>query len=225
MYSVVTCVGLDEIIKAIEESVNEVDRILEEKDRVREEVIRIVRDIVRFSGDAITSIHLGKLDEAEEIIKRVEDLISKVYELVENHPELKYSGLVNDAVAEYVEAKLLLEFVRNGKVPRYNEINVHYVPYLKGLCDFVGELKRLAIDSLRRSDIDYAYKVFNIMECVYNALRRLDYPDALTPGLRHRVDIMRRIIEDLRAFLVDMESRLKLVKALKSRESGDQSRA
>ena len=57
------------------------------------------------------------------------------------------------------------------------------------------------------------------MEGVYSELRKLDYPDALTPGLRHKVDVIRRVIEDLRAFIVDMEKRWTLIKLLE-RDSG-----
>ncbi len=200
----------DDLVKSVEA----IDKILEVKDSVREELIRITRDVTRLSGDAITYIHLGEYDKAYELLKKVEELVRHVMQLTEEHPDLRYSGLVNNALSEYVEAKLLYAIVVEKRFMRYDEFSIHYIPYLLGLCDLIGELKRLAIDAMRRDDIETAESCLKIMEAAYNSLRRLDYAEALTPGLRHKVDIMRRIVEDLKMFLLDIAKRNVLVDAL-----------
>ncbi len=207
-------IDLRGVIATVRKSIEVIDSILQLKDSVREEIIKTCRDIIRLSGDAITYVHLGELEKANESIEKAKELVEKVLQLVDPHPELKYSGIVNNALSEFVEAKLVLTLVSEGRVPSFEELGFHYIPYLNGLCDFVGELKRMAIDAIHRDDYAYARKLLQIMEGVYSELRKLDYPDALTPGLRHKVDVMRRIIEDLRAFMVDMEKRWTLIKLL-----------
>ncbi|HIP56903.1 MAG TPA: haloacid dehalogenase [Ignisphaera aggregans] len=207
-------INLERLFEAVKKSVEEIERILQVKDSVREEIIRISRDIIRLSGDVITYVHTGDLEKARESLKRAEDLVRNVMQLVESHPELKYSGIINNALSEFIEATLLLRLVSSGDIPTFSDLGFHYIPYLNGLCDFVGELKRMAIDAMRRDDYSYAQKLLQLMEWIYNEVRKLDYPEALVPGLRHKVDVMRKVIEDLRTFLLDLEKRWTLIRML-----------
>lgn len=207
-------INLKHVFEAVNKSIREIERILQSKDSVREEAIRTCRDVIRLSKDVITYVHMGDLERARESLKRAEDLVRNVMQLVEPHPELKYSGLINNALSEFIEALLLLHLVSNGSIPTFNDLGFHYIPYLNGLCDFVGELKRMAIDAMRKDDYSYAQKLLQLMEWIYNEVKKLDYPEALVPGLRHKVDVMRKVIEDLRTFLLDLEKRWTLIRML-----------
>ena len=207
-------IHLERVFEAVNKSIRDIERILQTKDSVREEVIRTCRDVIRLSRDVITYTHMGDLGKARELLKRAEDLVRKVMQLVEPHPELRYSGIINNALSEFIEAVLLFHLVSNGNIPTFDDLGFHYIPYLNGLCDFVGELKRMAIDAMRRDDYGYAQKLLQLMEWVYNEVKKLDYPEALVPGLRHKVDVMRKVIEDLRTFLLDLEKRWTLIRML-----------
>jgi len=206
---------LEHIIRSIEE----IDRVLEVKDSVRENAIKMSRDIIRLSSDAITYTHLNDREKARETIQKLDELVKEFIKLVEPHEELKHSGFVNNALTEYVEAKQFYSYVFEGRLLSLAELKVHYVPYLLGLCDFVGELRRFVIDRLRERDITKCFECLRVMELIYNAVRKLDYPDALVPGLRHKVDVMRRLIEDLRAYLLDIATRIELMEAISSLKS------
>ncbi|WP_238523647.1 haloacid dehalogenase [Acidilobus saccharovorans] len=194
--------------------VESADRFLKSLDSDREEIVKTSRDVIRYSGWSITYLHQGDIAKAKENLDKCEDLTRRMLDLSSAHPELAYSGLVYNAVSEYVEAKLFYSIVVEGKVPSFEELKVHPVPYLQGLGDVVGELRRLALEKLRQGDIDLAWKLLEIMEAIYTSMRSLDYPDSVLPGVRHKVDVARSLIDDTKAILVDIQSREELKRAL-----------
>ena len=52
------------------------------------------------------------------------------------------------------------------------------------------------------------------MEALYNELRSLEYPDALMPGVRHKIDVARRLIDDTKALLIEVKGRRSLLEAV-----------
>ena len=206
--------GLDklgEIIKGI-------DGYLMERDSVREGAIKLTREIIRYSGWCVTAIHRGVMDEAQASLREAEDRVRRLQEALKPYPELYYSGLVYNALAEYVEAKLLLELVSGGEIQGPRELDVPPIPYLQGLGDLVGELRRLVLEYIRRGEYESAWSMFRVMEAIYLELRSLDYPDSLMPGVRHKADVARRLVDDTRAFIIDMESRRNLIDRLRTLE-------
>jgi len=198
----------------VADSVREIDAILKAKDEVREYLIRLTREIIRDSSTVITYVHLGKLNEAEDLINKLANVVRGLDDRLKEHPELRFSNLLYNALAEYVEALQLLHVVKYRELMPYNSINIHYIPYLQGVLDLVGELKRYILGCIRRNELAEAWNYFNIANEIYEAVRVLNYPDALLPGIRHKVDVTRRVLEDLRVLLVDIESRSKLISML-----------
>ncbi len=214
-YAAVRNVQIPELVKTVAADVDRVDKVLDEKDKVREQAIKMSRDIIRVSSDIVTLVHSGNTEGAAQLVNKLKDIVVGFSKLVEPHSELRHSGFVNNALAEYVEAMMFFNFVVKGRVPTLEELGVHYVPYLLGLCDFVGELRRHVMDLVRVGSFDRAFEILELMEGIYEILRKLDYPDALVPGLRHKVDVMRRLIDDIKMFLVDLKSRRELSEAIR----------
>ncbi len=192
-----------------------IDSYLAERDRAREEAIRISREIIRFSGWSVTSIHRGDIDSARRNLGEAESRVATLLELLKPYPELYYSGMVYNAVSEYVEARLFLDLVTGSGLKGPEDLGVPPVPYLQGLGDLVGELRRLSLELVRRGRYGDAWKLLEAMEAIYLEMRGLDYPEALAPGVRHKADVARRLVDDTKAFLVDMESRSGLASLLK----------
>ncbi len=195
--------------------VKSIDEILKSKDAVREHLIRTIRDITRESSLAITYVHLGRVGEAEEVLSKLRAKLSELDAELSPHPELKYSNLYLTALTEYVEAVQFLNIVKFKKLSSPDELGVHYIPYLQGILDLVGELKRYALELISSGTVSDAWDYFNIANNIYEAVKTLDYPEALIPGVRHKVDVMKKVLEDLREFLVDVELRTKLMDAIK----------
>lgn len=204
--------------RSIVESVGRARSALDELDSVREELIRLSREVIRESGWAITEVHKGDLEAARMHMERCEAAARALLEKASRYPQLYYTGLVNNAISEYVEAKLFLSLISEGRLPGLEELaglGVGIVPYLQGLGDLVGELKRLALELIRREDYDTAWLVLEIAETVYLELQGLDYPDALVPGVRRKADIARRVVDDLKGMLVDLSKRSELAGLLR----------
>jgi translin len=70
--------------------------------------------------------------------------------------------------------------------------------YLNGLAEVVGELRRKALDILRHGYSQEAERLLGIMDDIYSVLVTIDYPDAITNGLRRQTDLARGIIEKTR---------------------------
>jgi translin len=187
-------------------------------DNIRNEALKISRDVVRLSGWSITKIHEGDLDNALNHLDECRNVNRKLLEMTEPYPELYYSGFVNNAVSEYVEAEVFYSIVTRDYVRTPTELQVPVVPYLQGLADTVGELRRMVLDYLGKKDLGLAEKLFNWMHTIYSELRGLDYPDSLIPGLRRKVDVARRLVDDTKAFLVDLKSRYELIEMMNSME-------
>ncbi len=200
--------------RRIAEIVEEARVFLAERDEVREKAIKASRDVIKLSGWAITEIQKGDIARAEEYLDRLEKAVEYFMDLVRPYPELYYSGMTYNAVSEYVEAIVLYSIVKGRNIPGYKELRVPPTPYLQGLGDVVGELRRLALEEVRKGDYDKSWFYFRIMESIYLSLRSLDLPEALAPGVRHKADIARRLSDDTKALLIDLTSREKLSKML-----------
>jgi translin len=79
-----------------------------------------------------------------------------------------------------------------------SEINVPAVDYVLGLADVIGEYRRLALDNLREGEVVKGERCLEIMDQVFIQLLALDEAYMFVPGLRHKSDIARRIIESTR---------------------------
>jgi translin len=65
----------------------------------------------------------------------------------------------------------------------------------------IGELRRHILDLLRRGDLERSEGLMAAMDEIYYLLITMDYPDAMTGGLRRTTDVARSIIERTRGDL------------------------
>lgn len=192
---------IDSIIKKIE--------VLE---NVRDHVIKESRNIMKIIRETILSIHKGRMNEAEEKLKIIQEKVSELIRFVRQYPEIYYSGLVSGILIEYVEVSTLFNIVKYGKYLSPDELNVDYSHYLLGLGDVVGELRRLVIDSLRNGNYELAEKYFKFMEDIYENISTVIAPDALVPGFKSKIDFVRKIVEITRADLLTAKLKISSVK-------------
>ncbi len=180
------------------ETLKEIQEELAKKDEVRQEIQTAMRKATRLSKQAIFLVHKAKLEEAEETLKEAGRILANLRHLSGSYPDLFYMGTVDSAFQEYAEARVLLRLVRKGHFVSFKEINVPIVSYVLGLADVIGELRRRALDFLRKSETAKAEECLELMETVYAELINLDEIQYLVPGLRRKCDIGRRVIEATR---------------------------
>jgi translin len=174
---------------------------LDAKYGVRELALKNCRQIIRSSANAIRALHRDERQEAERLLGEVRRLIAESEPPLHEHQDIYHAGFFSDAVKEYAEAEITRSLLAGEELPLPAAIGVHTVPYLKGLGEAVGELRRRLLDQLRTGLLDEAEATFRDMETVQDLLTSLDYPDGMTAGLRRTTDVARALIERSRADL------------------------
>jgi translin len=165
---------------------------------VREDTHESMRKATSLSKQAILLIHQKKIDEAKQLIQSAKEKISSLKDIAKEYPEIIYGGMFSAALQEYSEANIFLVLVEESRFVTPTEINVPSVDYALGLADVIGEYRRLALDNLREGKVKKGEECLEIMDQVFIQLLALDEAYMLVPGLRHKSDIARRIIETTR---------------------------
>ncbi|MGB9135528.1 MAG: hypothetical protein WCC63_08120 [Candidatus Bathyarchaeia archaeon] len=168
------------------------------KEEFKDELYEAMRKATRFSKQAIFALHRGDPKRTSKLLKDAEKLFSKLDEVPLVRGELAYSGIVDSAFQEYAEAHILLNLIENGGFVSPKRIHVPSTSYLLGLADVVGELRRRALDSLRRGDLRTAEKSLEHMELIHDELMGLEKALQSVHELRRKTDIARRVIEATR---------------------------
>ncbi|TET89993.1 MAG: translin family protein [Methanomassiliicoccales archaeon] len=179
----------------LEEIAKEIQANLDEKDEIREVALKSSRAILRLSGSALRQMQKGE-DESENL-QAARNEAHRLTGVLEGHPDIYYSGFVENAFQELTEAHVLRNILRGERIRDPKEVGVHPIAYLLGLGDVVGELRRLALNSLINGGVKKAKDCLEKMETIYDILIRFDYPSALVP-IRRKQDIARSLIEKTR---------------------------
>ena len=183
----------------LESNLNNLSETFDKLNEIRETSLTISRAIVRDCSKSIRFIHRNDINGAEEFIDSAKKKITELKKLTENVSEISFAGYVLDAEREYVEAVLFYIYESKGYIEPFEKFNVHPSSYIQGIGDTIGEWRRKALDNLRNLELIKSESYLNIMEEGLGILNELDYPDALTGGLRRYADNARGIIERTRS--------------------------
>jgi translin len=179
----------------------EVRAELDEKFAARELALKNCRKIIQAASKAIRALHRGDIDAADRLLASGRALIEEAEAPLTDHQDIYHAGFFYDAVKEYAEAELTKALVLKRPLPLPSDLGLHAVPYLKGLGEAVGELRRRLLDQLRKGELADAEGTFSDMETIHDLLAALDYPDGMTSQLRRTTDVARSLIERSRADL------------------------
>ncbi len=182
------------LAKIMKQITQELDR----KDAAREQIINGSRQIIRFTRQSVALIHHDELKKAKTLIKDALKELRQLSKVSKEYPELYYGGILIPAQQEIAEAAILESLANDEDFPQFEESLISPSAYLLGMADAVGEFRRVCLDNLRGLKLEGAKESFSRMEEIYQALVELDYPSGLTPGLRHKVDTARRLVEETR---------------------------
>jgi len=175
-----------------------VRRDFEAQDAARERGLALSREVIRESSVAIKHVHRREFDAAVQQIDKTRSLVQQMTEAVRGIADLESAGFVIDACKEFAEAMTTYALVKDGDLPTVEAVGVGSAAYINGLAETVGELRRHALDCLRHGEVERSEWVINTMDDIYYALVSLDYPEAVTQGLRRRTDAARGMIERTR---------------------------
>ncbi len=172
-----------------------IERRLVSLNETRDNLMRLSRDVVKYSGRSIESFHRKQINQTEQNLEKAENNLIELTKILETEPSFYQLGLVNVALQEYTEAKLLLDIVEKGKFSTVEELKVTEQTYLLGIADLIGELRRHTLEKLLEGEIGKAKSVYNIMKEIYGTFMQIDYGKNLVSDFRRKKDIARVLIE------------------------------
>jgi translin len=173
----------------------------EEMDRARDQSLINARKVIKNCSLAIRAVHRGESAEVDQFLAEARNLLSVACDQLRAYPDVYYSGFLQDAEKEYAEAQITYRIVTGKSLPGPEDLGVDFAPYLNGMAEAVGELRRQVLDQLRRGDLERAENLLSVMDDIYYVLISMDFPDAITRGLRRSTDIARGCLEKTRGDL------------------------
>lgn len=200
--------------KQISDVGEEILAALDGVNAARERALAETRKIVRLSANTIRAAHRADFEEARRHLADARVMLDDLSQALADYPNIYWSGYVRDAQKEFAEANLTLAILAGDPWPTPADIGVEDAVYLNGLGECSGELRRHALDVMRRGDLERAEDMLTIMNDIYDLLVTVDYPDAVTGGLRRTTDLARGVMERTRGDLTVTQQQRTLTAAL-----------
>ena len=185
----------------IEKVTELIRKSLKAKDEAREKMLPLCRESIRYSGNAIRAVHRQEFKQAADLLRTAKRLLADAEKAVRGSGELLGTGMIRDAQKELAEAFITLALVNGKPLPEPATLGVDAAAFLNGMGEAAGELRRYMLDSMRRGDLTRGEELLAIMDDIYSVLVTMDYPDAITGGLRRTTDMVRGVLERTRSDL------------------------
>lgn len=179
---------------------------LTRRNDVRDATLRRSRELVRLCANSIRAVHRHEFDEAAGLLAQARAAAAEMVADLANLPDLYYTGYTQDALKELAEAHLVHAFVTGAPLPSPEALHVPSSTFLNGMSEAASEMRRFALDMIRLGRVEEALPYLAIMDEVYSQQITIDFPDAITGGLRRQTDVLRGILERTRGD-VTMSSR------------------
>ncbi|PLJ77593.1 haloacid dehalogenase [Infirmifilum sp. SLHALR2] len=207
-------------MEVLSKDLEKINKLLTQLDEKREEILTLTRELTRKAREAIFSLHRGDRERGIQSLEEARRLLRRILSFREGFPNIYYAGCVISAQAEYVEAEMLYSILSGTAPPSFEDLGVEPQAYLQGLGDLIGELRRSALDELRRDNFTRAWELVDLMERIFYELSKFSLPEALTPGLRHKVDVARALIDSTRKDILVSEKSIRLSRKIDHLLSG-----
>ncbi len=175
----------------------------EVRNDARDAALRASRELIRLCSAAIRAGHRDEWEAALALLAEADGVAGELRAMLAAYPDLFYAGYTQDALKEWVEARLTLALVGDHPMPDPAQSQVPLDTYLNGLCEAASELRRRCLDMMRRDNLAEAERLLAAMDDVYEVLMSFAFPDAITGGLRRRVDQLRGVLERTRGDLTN----------------------
>ena len=210
---------MEELQTILDRSLAELDA----KNQVRDQALLASRQLIRYCANTIRAVHREERTKALELLGAARQAADELKASLQGYPDLYHAGYTQDAMKEYAEASITYAIVHDQPLPGPEELGVETAAYLGGLGEAAGELRRRILDIMRHNKLEEGERLLDAMEDIYGVLVAVDFPSALTGGLRRITDMVRGVLERTRGdftmamrqsamqqALLDFEARLKL---------------
>lgn len=174
---------------------------LSAKSRVRDQALLSSRQLVRCCADTIRAVHREEREKALELLASARQAAEELKAGLGEYPDLYHAGYTQDAMKEYVEASITYAIVYDEPIPDPESLGVEIAPYFGGLGEAAAEMRRHILDIIRHNRLGEGERLLAAMEDIYGVLVTVDFPRALTGGLRRITDMVRGVLERTRGDL------------------------
>ena len=197
--------------------IDQIRNELDTRSEARDQAIRRSRVLIRCCADSIRAMHRCEFDQARDLLETARQAALEMVNDVLDHSSVYYAGYTQDALKEFVEAQVTYALLHNEPVPPPDALGVQvdYPAYLKGLAEAASEIRRAILDTVRKGDLERGEMLLSNMEEIYAAMITIDFPDAVTTGLRRTTDALRAVLERTRGDLTVSMQQEKLRLALR----------
>src|SRR5690349_2267846 len=185
-------------MQKLEAITEQIRKVFDARTSARDLALAQARQLTRACSLAIRAVHRDDVETMNLQLKEASQLADTLRSSLAKYPDLFHAGYTQDALKEFVEANVTCALIRNEPLQTPEDLLVEPSTYLNGLAEVVGELRRRTLDILRHGYSQESERLLGIMDEIYSVLVTMDYPDAITNGLRRQTDLARSIIEKTR---------------------------
>jgi translin len=207
------------MIESLDTLAERVHQSFQNQNLTRDQALNQTRFLTRHCANAIRAVHRDEWALAQQHLADAGQLVQTLHDDLEAFPDLFYAGYTQDALKEFAEANIVYALIKGNPLPDPDELGIGYAAYLKGLAESVGEMRRRCLDILRGGYSQDAELLLSYMDDVYDLLVTMDYPDAITYGLRRLTDMVRGINERTRGDITLALRQQQLEKSLRALET------
>jgi translin len=185
-------------VQELQTIIDNINQALEIKSAVRDRTLTRSRELIRHCANAIRATHRGADEQAQTLLNTAREAAAQMLAEAQEYPDVYWAGYTQDSLKELAEAHLTRAIILGQPLPSPEELGVECAAYLNGLAEAAGELRRFALDALRRGDVRQAEKMLSHMDDIYSMLVTVDFPGAITGGLKRSTDMVRGVLERTR---------------------------
>ena len=182
----------------LQEIVSQINQTFEAKSAVRDATLNRSREVIRHCANSIRAIHRGDEADAGALLATANTVAAEMIAESQAYPDVYYAGYTQDALKELAEAHVTQAIILQKPLPTPEQLGIEFPAYLNGLAEGASELRRFALDALRRGDVTRAEQMLVHMDDIYSVLVTVDFSSAITVGLRRTTDVLRGVLERTR---------------------------
>jgi len=204
------------MLKALDQIGEQALAYFEKKNAARERALEQSRTLIRQCSLTIRAIHREEEELAKEHLANAEAIVIALKKDLDTYPDIFHAGYTRDALKEFAEANITRALIVGDPLPTPEDLGIDFAPYLGGLGEAAGELRRRVLDMLRDGYSRDAERLLEAMDEIYSLLVTVDYPDAITGSLRRITDMVRGVTKRTRGDLTTSAQFHDLKKALQA---------
>ena len=144
---------------SLEATIDRIVAALQHKNAVRDITLQRSREMIRYCANSIRATHRHEFDEASALLAEARAAADQMLNDVRQFPDLYYAGYVQDATKELAEAAITLAVITEHAIPEPEEMGIEYAAWLNGLGEATGEMRRYALDAMRRDELQTAERL------------------------------------------------------------------